>query len=137
MSILSVILTELGRGDDQGNDWYGWATNQMGHALIGLVIAVVGLTWLADDALGAVLLSIGLALAKEAADLISGPVTWRAVRDGLRDLAFWSTGAALGIATSIGADALIALSISSLIALLIAGIVPRVRRAIASRSAAA
>ena len=37
MTIISTILTTLETPDDQGNDWYAWASNQLSHSMIGAV----------------------------------------------------------------------------------------------------
>lgn len=36
------MLLDLLAADDQRDDWYGWATNQMGHGVVGMALALLG-----------------------------------------------------------------------------------------------
>ena len=109
MSILSRVIGELGKPDDQGDDWYGWASNQMSHAFIGLVLAVhFGL-----------LASVAVACVKEIADIIRKP---KNAVDSAVDVAFWALGAWFAFADDkVLATIFIAFA-------LMCGIIPRVRK---------
>lgn len=64
--------------DSFNADWYGWATNQSGHFLLGLVVAfITGRVW------PAVALAVAFELIQWSPDLI----------DSLTDVAFTAVGA--------------------------------------------
>lgn len=122
-NLIRTILTELERADDQGRDWYGWATNQLGHAFGYMAIAtVVAAIWMP---LAGVLVAIGLAVAKELYDGLrtDNRQGWR---DCAADLFFSAAGAAL-VAFGTAWD-LIALG--GIAAALAAGIFKRIREAV-------
>lgn len=109
MSILSRVIGELSKPDDQGDDWYGWASNQLSHAFIGLVLAVhFGL-----------LASVAVACVKEIADIIRKPTN---VVDSITDVAFWSLGALL-----VYAEDKVLVTIVIVFAL-VCGLIPRIRK---------
>ena len=109
MSLLSRMLEELKKPDDQGDDWYAWCTNQLSHSFLGVVCALhFGL-----------LVAIALACLKEIGDLLKHPMN---VADSMTDVAFWTLGAWL-----IVAEDKIVVSILIIFAL-ICGVIPRLRR---------
>lgn len=118
--VIRTILAELERADDQGRDWYGWATNQLGHAFGYMAIATVVAALWAPDA--GTLVAIGLAVAKELFDgfRTDNRQGWK---DCAVDLFFSATGAAL-VAFGTAWD-LIALA--AMAAALVAGIVKRIQ----------
>lgn len=112
MSVLSKILAELSRADDQGRDWYGWTTNQLGHAFSFMALAIWFAPWIAA----------ALALAKELADGIKTD-NRQGWRDCATDLFFSISGIALVVLGDRG-DIAVLIAVA---AALTAGIVKRVR----------
>lgn len=126
MKIITLIFKELKTPDDQGRDWYGWASNQMAHMLIGAVIAgLVAVTW--GEATRAFIAALGFAIAKETLDDLRSS---NLMRDSLQDVLFQAIGAliAVGIFTRIADLTYSAVSMG--IVSLIAGVWPRARRAL-------
>lgn len=124
MTWLTAILKELERPDDQGRDWYGWATNQMSHGLLGVAgVAVIMAAVVPFVALGIVL---ALAATKEGYDLAKGG----RFKDSVQDFAFQSLGGVLALAlmTQDQVAAWAAVSVFSLG--LLGGVIPRARRAL-------
>lgn len=124
MSLIQNILKELERPDDQGRDWYGWATNQMSHGLLGVACVGVVTAWLSPlIAFGIVL---ALAAIKEGYDLAKGG----RFKDSAQDFAFQSLGGVLALAlmTQDQVAAWAAVSVFSLG--LLGGVIPRARRAL-------
>lgn len=107
--MIKLIIAELGRPDDQGRDWYGWASNQLSHAFIGLVLAIH---------FGFVA-SVATACLKELIDLIKKPAS---IMDSVTDVVFWSLGAWM-----IYASDKVLVTILILFALT-CGVIPRVRK---------
>jgi hypothetical protein len=97
MNPLSDILATLATPGDQPYSWLAWVDNQLGHAMLGLLICGLLLFAGAPPVL-AVAVPVGLALAKEAADLIRQPLAWRWLRDSAKDIFFWAAGALLAAA---------------------------------------
>lgn len=85
MSILSSIIRELRAPDDQGDDWYGWASNQLSHAFLGVVIAL----FIPGRAIEVALI---VSLLKECFDLMRN-LSLRGAVDSLIDTMFWVIGA--------------------------------------------
>lgn len=117
MSLFSRIVQSLDTPDDQGNDWYGWACNQMAHALLGVIVALF-------FPVAALQVAAIIALLKECTDIIKVP-TARTFRDSAADIAFWLIGAWMA---SPGID--VAVPVWILFAALICGIIPRARKAL-------
>ena len=88
MSVISKIIAELKRSDDQGRDWYGWTTNQMGHAFSFMALAIIFAPWIAA----------ALAVAKEGWDAfrVNNRDGWK---DSATDLFFCLAGVALVVVT--------------------------------------
>lgn len=84
MSVLSKVWVELSRADDQRQDWYGWTTNQMGHAFSFMALAMWFAPWIAAL----------LAVAKELVDGIKTD-NRQGWRDCVTDLFFSLSGVAL------------------------------------------
>lgn len=115
MKILQSIAKELRTPDDQGKDWYGWASNQLSHALFGVIIAL-------HLPGGAIEVALIVALLKECFDLMQN-FSRRGAIDSLVDTAFWVIGAWLIVAE----DKMLATIILAFA--LVCGVVPRVRKA--------
>ena len=111
MSVLSKIVAELSRADSQPRDWYGWTTNQMGHAFSFMALAMLFAPWIAA----------ALALAKETADGVKTD-NRQGWRDCATDLFFALSGVALVAFPAWQIPVLIAVA-----AVLIVGIVKRLR----------
>lgn len=111
MSLLGKLMDELKRPDDQGNDWYGWATNQMSHTLLGVVTAL-------HFPNAALQMAAIFALLKETADMFRGSK----LSDSLVDVSFWMFGAMLiTLNDKISATILIVFA-------LVCGVIPRLRK---------
>jgi hypothetical protein len=113
MSVLSKIVAELLRADSQPRDWYGWTTNQMGHAFSFMALAMLFAPWIAA----------ALALAKETADGVKTD-NRQGWRDCATDLFFALSGVALVAFPAWQIPVLVAVA-----AALAAGIVKRLRGA--------
>jgi hypothetical protein len=113
MSVFSQIVAELSRADSQPRDWYGWTTNQMGHAFSFMALAILFEPWIAAL----------LTVAKETADgfKTDNRQGWR---DCATDLFFSLSGVALVAFPAWQIPVLIAVAV-----VLAAGIVKRVRAA--------
>lgn len=116
MNLLNGILTELDTPDDQGRDWYGWASNQCAHAFLG---AVVGVLFVSHS----VLVAGAIATLKELTDIIRVPSA-RTLRDSVQDIAFWLLGAWV---VSAGENLPVAIILTAFA--LICGVIPRARKA--------
>lgn len=114
MSVLSKIVAELGRADAQPRDWYGWATNQMGHAFSFMALAMIFAPWI----------SAALVIAKEVADGVRADD-----RKGWRDSATDAFFSLSGVALVVLDDRLDVAVLAAAALALIAGIVKRVRAA--------
>lgn len=115
MTILGNILTGLKTPDDQGRDWYGWASNQISHAFLGTLAAYAA--YPGDS----VLVAFICGALKEATDLVRNPVDRAAVLDSITDVAFWCFGAWIA-ATQGDIVAVIIMAFA-----LLCGVIPRVR----------
>lgn len=115
MSILSRILIELETPDDQGNDWYGWASNQLSHAFFGALVALFA-------PLFAVPVAMLIVITKELFDFIRVP-TKDTFEDSMQDIAFWGLGAWMFSDPDYKVIATILLSFA-----LVCGIIPRIRK---------
>lgn len=92
MTLLKNILNKLAVADDQADDWYLWASNQLAHAMIGGIIFGFFSFFLPSNvALGAVII---FAFAKEVYDLRL-KFTLRLLRDSSRDVLFQILGGTL------------------------------------------
>jgi hypothetical protein len=116
-TIIKTIKAELSAPDDQGNDWYKWCLVQGGHAMLGVLLALL-LGW------HGVIVAAMLAVLKEAFDLLKKHDE-KAVLDSLQDASFWVIGAWLITA----ADKRLAIII--FLMALACGVIPRIRKAIA------
>lgn len=114
MSILTSIVSQLRVPDDQGNDWYAWASNQCSHSLLGVLI---GLCFPA----AALVVVLAVSVAKELADIYRMP-TLRTARDSAQDMIFWLLGAWAAIAGET-----IGIVIFALATALLCGVIPRIR----------
>lgn len=92
MSWIRIVIAELGRGDGQPRDWYGWVTNQCGHVLVGLMLTGGGIAVGAAADVAALAVA-GLYALKEWGD-------WRRggkLGDSLVDILFVCGGIALAL----------------------------------------
>lgn len=116
MSMASRILAELRTPDDQGRDWYGWASNQMGHAFLGTLVAYAA--YPGDEMLTALICGA----LKEFIDLARNQIDRAALMDSFADVTFWGLGA--WIAATQGDMVAVTLMAFALVC----GIIPRLRR---------
>lgn len=124
MKLVTYLLKELERPDDQGLNWYAWATNQMSHALLGVGLAAVILTFSTDAA--ALAGVFGFATIKELLDILRGG----RFQDSVQDLAFQLMGGFLAACLFTAQQEGIWLAVGSLILWVLAGVYPRARRAL-------
>lgn len=112
--MLKTIIASLATPDAQGNDWYGWAANQMAHALLGVVVALYFPS-------APVVMALILGSLKECLDLLRSPDKATLV-DSAQDAVFWGLGAWLVTAGDIN------LAVILLAFALLCGVIPRLRR---------
>ena len=87
MKRITQVFKDLMVPDDQAQSWYGWATNQMSHAFLGVLIAdFSGGYWLVA--------TIIVAVIKEILDL-SESFRSKALSDSLSDILFFVCGAGI------------------------------------------
>lgn len=125
MSWIRVVITELGRADSQPADWYGWATNQCGHVLVGILLTWAGIMaglamWLAGGAV------LALYLLKEVGDVRRGGK----LGDGLTDMGFVAAGIAAAVSMATGSGMGFGLAFCAIIALAAYGIRQRIKRSV-------
>jgi hypothetical protein len=124
-SPIDTIVKFLKAQDDQGNDWYGWASNQLSHAFLGAFFSglalVLGASWYY-----AIALLVVLGLAKKLADWSKQILTWKIVRDTIQDLLFFINGGAFSLSILYGSIAVFVYATVSVSTLLISGIVARI-----------
>lgn len=125
MSLIPYILAELETPSDQENDWYGWATNQMSHAMIGVLVAGAFPGAPLGMALFLGCLKEGLDLTGEA---MKRTLVARDVLDSFYDASFWGLGALVMAMHSL-------FSVAALFLFLASGVSPRLVRAIRARKA--
>jgi uncharacterized membrane protein HdeD (DUF308 family) len=123
MRIITLILQELNKPDDQKRDWYGWATNQTGHFTIGVIITAIALQLLPIHF--AILPALVFAGIKEIIDMLRNS----SFKDSLIDWIFQGVGAIFSIVFFIKNMDLLNLTIGSFLVFLVFGVIPRVRRA--------
>lgn len=87
MKVLNTILETLSTPDSQNRDWYAWTTNQMSHALMGVIVAMF-------FPLAALQMILIIALLIEMVDFLKVP-TVETVKDSLIDIIFWVLGGIL------------------------------------------
>jgi hypothetical protein len=124
MGLITYFRKELERPDDQGLNWYAWATNQMSHALLGVGLAAVILTFSTDAA--ALAGVFGFAAVKEILDIIRGG----RFKDSVQDLAFQLMGGFLAACLFTNTRTGILLAVAFLSLWIIAGVIPRARMAL-------
>jgi hypothetical protein len=124
-SPIDTIVKFLKAQDDQGNDWYGWASNQLSHAFLGVffsgLVLVLGGAWYY-----ALLLLVVLGLAKKLADWSKQILTWKIVRDTIQDLLFFINGGVFSLSILYGSIAVFVCATVSVSTLLVSGIVARI-----------
>jgi hypothetical protein len=124
MKIITALLNELERPDDQGMNWYAWATNQMSHALLGVALAAVILTFSTDAA--AMTAVFVFAFGKELLDIMRGG----RFKDSVQDLSFQLMGGLLAACLFTNTREGVWLAVAFLSLWIIAGIIPRARMAL-------
>lgn len=123
MRIITSILQELSRPDNQKLDWYGWVTNQTGHFTIGVILTSIALQLLPIHfALLPALVFAGL---KESLDMIRGG----SFKDSFVDWVFQIVGGFFCIVLFLKNFDLVNLSIVFIVVSLVFGLIPRVRKA--------
>lgn len=124
-SPIQTIVSFLELQDDQGNDWYGWASNQLSHAFLGAffsgLVLVLGGAWYYAIALLAV-----LGVSKKLADWSKQIITWKVVRDTVQDLLFFIVGGFFSLSILYSSIALLLAVTVVISALLVSGIVARI-----------
>jgi len=124
-SPIDTIVKFLKTQDDQGNDWYGWASNQLSHAFLGVFFSglalVLGASWYY-----AIALLVVLGLAKKLADWSKQILTWKIVRDTIQDLLFFISGGTFSLSILYGSIILFVCATVSVSTLLVLGIVARI-----------
>jgi hypothetical protein len=129
VNVWALVASSLASPDDQGEDWYGWITNQLGHAMLGVTLGGVVLL-LGGGWFWAVTINTILTGAVETWDLLQSPRDdWPSFRDSLQDLSFWLLGALLAIALFNNSIAMFLTVVALSLALAITGIWPRAIRA--------
>lgn len=123
MRIITLILQELNRPDDQKRDWYGWVTNQMGHFTIGVIITAIALQLLPIHF--AILPALVFAGGKESIDMFRNS----SFKDSLIDWIFQGVGGIFSVVFFIKNMDFLNLTIGSFLVFLVFGVIPRVRRA--------
>ncbi|MCA6392164.1 MAG: hypothetical protein IM607_12320 [Cytophagales bacterium] len=125
VSPIETIVSFLELQDDQGNDWYGWASNQLSHAFLGVffsgLVLVLGGAWY--YAIG---LLVVLGVAKKLADWSKQILTWKVVRDTIQDLLFFINGGVFSLSILYGSIVLFVYATISVSSLLVSGIVARI-----------
>lgn len=129
VNVWALVASSLASPDDQGNNWYGWITNQFSHALLGVLIGgsvlLLGGGWY-----WALTLNIIVSGAIETWDLTSVPQDgWRTLRDSIQDFSFWLSGSLLAIAVYRDNLTLFSVAVGLVIGLAASGIWPRAIRA--------
>lgn len=124
-SPIQTIVSFLELQDDQGNDWYGWASNQLSHAFLGAffsgLVLVLGGAWYY-----ALLLLAVLGVAKKLADWSKQTLNWKVVRDTVQDLLFFIVGGFFSLSILYSSIALLLAVTVVISALLVSGIVARI-----------
>jgi len=124
-SPIDTIVKFLEQQDDQGNDWYGWASNQLSHAFLGVFFSglalVLGASW--RYAIG---LLVVLGVAKKLADWSKQVLTWKIVRDTIQDLLFFINGGVFSLSILYGSTTLFIGATASVSIVLVEGIVSRI-----------
>lgn len=124
-SPIQTIVGFLKLQDDQGTDWYGWASNQLSHAFLGAffsgLVLVLGGAWYY-----AIALLVVLGAAKKLADWSKQILNWKVVRDTLQDLSFFIVGGFFSVSI-LHSSIVLLLAVTVVIsALLVSGIVARI-----------
>jgi hypothetical protein len=124
-SPIDTIVEFLELQDDQGADWYGWASNQLSHAFLGAffsgLVLVLGGAWYY-----AIALLVVLGVAKKLADWSEQILTWKVVRDTVQDLLFFINGGVFSLSILYGSIALLLAVTAAISTLLVSGIVARI-----------
>lgn len=115
MRVLNTILDSLTTPDNQNRDWYGWATNQMSHALLGVIVAI----FFPSAPLQVILI---IAVLIESIDFFRIP-SRVILKDSIIDIIFWLFG---GILVIYQHEPLIGTCLIA--AGLLIGILPRLRK---------
>ena len=132
MNLLSEFLTTLATPGDQPYNWYAWIDNQMGHAMLGTLLAALAL-FLGAPPLAAFLVPLGLAVAKELLDLLRRPLQPRWLRDSAKDVFYWAVGALLAVALWAHDPLTAGLAVLAGASMAVGSILPRMRAGYANR----
>jgi hypothetical protein len=124
-SPIDTIVSFLRLQDDQGTNWYGWASNQLSHAFLGAffsgLVLVLGGAWYY-----AIAFLVVLGVAKKLADWSKQIFTWKVVRDTVQDLLFFIVGGFFSVSILYSSIALLLAVTVVISALLVSGIVARI-----------
>lgn len=124
-SPIQTIVSFLSLQDDQGYNWYAWASNQLSHAFLGAffsgLVLVLGGAWYY-----ALLLLAILGVAKKQSDWSREEIIWPLVRDTIQDLLFFMIGGIFSLSILYGNILLFVCATISASSLLVSGIVARI-----------
>lgn len=90
------VFVELMTPDAQKNDWFGWASGQMAHAFMG-VIVTNALIFFLPSVWAFCITFLLYGLIKEVPDFFRKP-SWASARDSLHDALFIASGSLLALA---------------------------------------
>ena len=124
-SPIQTVVSFLSLQDDQGYNWYGWASNQLSHAFLGAffsgLVLVLGGAWYY-----AIALLVVLGVTKKLADWSKQILTWKVVRDTVQDLLFFINGGVFSLSILYGGIVLFICATISVSSLLVSGIGARI-----------
>lgn len=125
VNVWALVASSLASPDDQGTDWYAWASNQLSHAFLGAffsgLVLVFGGAWYY-----ALLLLAILGVAKKQSDWSREEIIWPLVRDTIQDLLFFMIGGIFSLSILYGNILLFVCATISASSLLVSGIVARI-----------
>lgn len=123
---LRVVLAKLGSPGAQKKDWFAWASGQLAHSFMGVVVAG-GLLFAVSPLWAFVIPALSYAMLKELPDFLKEP-TWATARDCVQDSLFVAAGAALAVAIAGQHDRLFFVIIAAMLAGLFIGVHQRIKK---------
>lgn len=116
MKIFGAIIDSLETPDAQKRDWYGWATNQMSHALLGVLVAL----FVGHGVAGIIVAMILAGIKEKLVDIKRAPGK-ATVKDSVVDVIFTGIGASIIVFGPLIGGSVLAIS-------LLLGVYPRIRK---------